>query len=92
MEQSNDSCSVRRRRSELARVLEALGFSPARARQSATLFAETHRDGVASHGLNRFPRFVRQIKAGIVRPDAEPVCAARSVRGSSGTGNSALAT
>jgi 3-dehydro-L-gulonate 2-dehydrogenase len=62
---------------ELARVLEDLGFSGARARQSATLFAETHRDGVASHGLNRFPRFVRQIKAGVVRPGAEPVCAAR---------------
>ena len=62
---------------ELTRVLEALGFSHERARHSATLFAETHRDGVASHGLNRFPRFVRQIKAGVVRPAAEPVCAAR---------------
>ena len=41
------------------------------------MFAETHRDGVASHGLNRFPRFVRQIKAGVVRPAAEPVCAAQ---------------
>jgi 3-dehydro-L-gulonate 2-dehydrogenase len=58
---------------ELTRVLEALEFQPARARQSAALFAETHQDGVTSHGLNRFPRFVRQIKAGIVRPDAEPV-------------------
>jgi 3-dehydro-L-gulonate 2-dehydrogenase len=62
---------------ELARVLGALGFSAERARQSATLFAETHQDGVASHGLNRFPRFVRQIKAGIVRPGAEPVLVAR---------------
>ena len=44
-----------------------------RARASATLFAETHRDGVATHGLNRFPRFVRQIKAGRVKPDASPV-------------------
>jgi 3-dehydro-L-gulonate 2-dehydrogenase len=63
--------------SELSRVLEALEFSAERARQSATLFAETHLDGVASHGLNRFPRFVRQIKAGVVRPEAEPVCTAR---------------
>jgi 3-dehydro-L-gulonate 2-dehydrogenase len=62
---------------ELTRVLEGLGFSGPRARASATLFAETHRDGVASHGLNRFPRFVRQIKAGVVRPDAEPACVAR---------------
>lgn len=59
---------------ELARVLQALGFTPERARQSAVLFAETHLDGVPSHGLNRFPRFVRQVRAGIVRVDAEPVC------------------
>lgn len=58
---------------ELTRVLEGLGFTNARAWRSATLFAETHQDGVVSHGLNRFPRFVRQIKAGIVRPDREPV-------------------
>ena len=58
--------------SELIRVLMSLGFSEARARQSATLFAETHLDGVASHGLNRFPRFVRQVRAGVVHVDAEP--------------------
>lgn len=62
---------------ELTRVLVALGFTEEKARRSATLFAETHQDGVISHGLNRFPRFVRQIKAGIVRPDAEPVAVAR---------------
>jgi len=58
--------------SELVRVLTSLGFSEARAHQSATLFAETHLDGVASHGLNRFPRFVRQVRAGVVHVDAEP--------------------
>ena len=63
--------------SELSRVLVALGFAADRARASATLFAETHRDGVATHGLNRFPRFVRQIKAGRVNVDASPVPVAR---------------
>jgi 3-dehydro-L-gulonate 2-dehydrogenase len=62
---------------ELSRVLVALGFADDRARASATLFAETHRDGVATHGLNRFPRLVRQIKAGRVKPDASPVPVAR---------------
>ena len=57
---------------ELSRILIALGFSEARALQSAELFAETHLDGVASHGLNRFPRFVRQIRAGVVDVNAEP--------------------
>jgi 3-dehydro-L-gulonate 2-dehydrogenase len=61
---------------ELTRVLVALGFSQARGRQSATLFAETHQDGVVSHGLNRFPRFARQIRDGIVRPGAEPTLVA----------------
>jgi 3-dehydro-L-gulonate 2-dehydrogenase len=57
---------------ELTRVLESLGFAPPRARQSATLFAETQLDGVASHGLNRFPRFVRQVRAGVVDVAAVP--------------------
>jgi 3-dehydro-L-gulonate 2-dehydrogenase len=63
--------------SELSRVLAALGFAEDRARACATLVAETHRDGVATHGLNRFPRLVRQIKAGRVKPDALPVAVAR---------------
>src|SRR5262245_45606299 len=57
---------------ELVRVLTALGFSEARARGSATLFTETQLDGVASHGLNRFPRFVKQVRAGVVNVNAEP--------------------
>jgi 3-dehydro-L-gulonate 2-dehydrogenase len=57
---------------ELTRVLVGLGFTEARARESATLFTETQLDGVASHGLNRFPRFVRQVRAGIVDVHAEP--------------------
>ena len=58
--------------SELSAVLVSLGFTPERARRSATIFAETQLDGVASHGLNRFPRFVRQIRAGVVDVRAEP--------------------
>jgi 3-dehydro-L-gulonate 2-dehydrogenase len=63
--------------SELSRVLTALGFAEERARECAALFTETQLDGVTSHGLNRFPRFVRQIKTGHVRPDAAPVALAR---------------
>lgn len=58
--------------SELTRVLAGLGFTPARAEACARLFSETQLDGVASHGLNRFPRFVRQIRAGVVDVNAEP--------------------
>jgi 3-dehydro-L-gulonate 2-dehydrogenase len=50
----------------LRRALVATGMEPDRASLSARLFAETSRDGVSSHGLNRFPRFMRGIARGIV--------------------------
>ena len=37
------------------------GMAAERADLCARLFAEASRDGVASHGLNRFPRFLRMI-------------------------------
>ena len=56
----------------LAAVLDKLGFAPDRARACARLFAETTRDGVYTHGFNRFPRFVATIRNGCVDPAAEP--------------------
>lgn len=50
----------------LARILEKNGMSAARAALCARLFADSSRDGVASHGLNRFPLFVRMIRAGTI--------------------------
>ena len=60
-------------RGELERVLVAVGFATARAALAARLFAEASLDGVASHGLNRFPRFIRQVKTGTVNPASDPV-------------------
>jgi 3-dehydro-L-gulonate 2-dehydrogenase len=57
--------------SQLAAVLRKLGFSETRAELSARLFAETTCDGVYSHGVNRFPRFVAMIRNGVVDPAAE---------------------
>ena len=57
---------------ELERVLAGLRFSPERAATCARLFAEASLDGVASHGLNRFPRFVEQARGGLVLVDAQP--------------------
>jgi 3-dehydro-L-gulonate 2-dehydrogenase len=59
----------------LAAVLRKLGFAADRATTGARLFAETTRDGVYTHGINRFPRYVAQIHAGTVIVDAEPKCA-----------------
>lgn len=54
------------------RVLERSGFESERAALCARLFADASRDGVASHGLNRFPHFIRMIGAGIVDVRARP--------------------
>jgi 3-dehydro-L-gulonate 2-dehydrogenase len=59
-------------RAEFKRVLLSLGFSEEKAAQCATIFAENSRDGVHSHGLNRFPTFVQYVKDGLIIPDAEP--------------------
>ena len=57
----------------LAAVLAKLGFTPDRAEACARLFAETTCDGVYTHGINRFPRFVATIRNRCVDPAAEPV-------------------
>ncbi len=58
--------------SRLAAVLRKLGVSAPRADLSARLFAETTCDGVYTHGVNRFSRFVAMIRNGTVDPAAEP--------------------
>jgi 3-dehydro-L-gulonate 2-dehydrogenase len=58
--------------SEFVRVLRSLGFDEERASRAARLFADASRDGVHSHGLNRFPLFVSAIEQGFVRMDGEP--------------------
>lgn len=44
------------------RVLASVGFVDERAQLCARLFAENQRDGVYSHGLNRFPGFVEGLR------------------------------
>lgn len=57
---------------EFKRVLISIGFSDSKADACATIFAENSRDGVYTHGLNRFPVFVQYVKDGLVKPNAEP--------------------
>jgi 3-dehydro-L-gulonate 2-dehydrogenase len=57
-------------------VLLKLDFEPPRAELCARLFAETDRDGIYSHGLNRFPKFVRSVRDGRVDPSATPALVA----------------
>jgi 3-dehydro-L-gulonate 2-dehydrogenase len=61
-------------RNEFSRVLTGIGFARTKAELCARIFAENSRDGVYSHGLNRFPVFVKMVREGIVDQDAEPEC------------------
>lgn len=76
----------------LFRILMKLGFGDARARKCAELFTQTTCDGIYTHGVNRFPRFVRTIQNGTVRVNASAECARRIGAlerwdGNSGPGN-----
>ena len=62
----------------LTGILTRIGFSPDRAAACARLFAETSRDGVDSHGVERFPRFLATIRNGSVDIHALPACIAQA--------------
>lgn len=56
----------------LKKAMQHLGLAEDRAALSARLFAETTRDGVYTHGLNRFPRFAAMVANGSINIHAEP--------------------
>src|SRR5215213_1063661 len=57
---------------QFKKILFKLSFTEEKAIICARLFAENSRDGVYSHGLNRFPVFIEFIEEGFVDPYAEP--------------------
>jgi 3-dehydro-L-gulonate 2-dehydrogenase len=59
-------------KAEFKRVLLKLNFTEAKADACARIFAENSRDGVYTHGLNRFPVFVQYVQEGLINPDAVP--------------------
>jgi 3-dehydro-L-gulonate 2-dehydrogenase len=56
----------------LHRATLHLGLTGDRAALCARLFAETTRDGVYTHGLDRFPRFAEMVANGCIDVHAEP--------------------
>jgi len=57
---------------EFRRVLLKNGFAEQQAALCARLFAETSRDGIYSHGLNRFPQFIRYVQQGYIHANEQP--------------------
>src|SRR5579863_2767785 len=62
---------------QLAAVLRRLGFAAGRSDECSRLFAETTCDGVYTHGINRFSRFVAMVRNGSIDANAEPVVVAQ---------------
>lgn len=53
---------------QLFTSLKKYGFTDSSAEILARTFMENSLDGVYTHGLNRFPRFIRQVRDGQVKP------------------------
>ena len=53
-------------------ILLRHSFDDRKAEICATIFAENSRDGVHSHGLNRFPVFIQQVRDGFIKVNEEP--------------------
>jgi 3-dehydro-L-gulonate 2-dehydrogenase len=59
-------------KAEFFRVLIRLGFTTERAYKCAEIFTLNSLEGVYSHGVYRFPRFVKNIREGFIKPDGVP--------------------
>ena len=64
--------------SEFYRTLTQNGFSTDKARTIAQVFMNNTLEGVYTHGVYRFPRFIEYTKKGYVKADHEAVCKNRA--------------
>lgn len=65
-------------KSAFLRILLKYGFTEERADKCAEIFTLNTLEGVYSHGINRFPRFIKNVKEGTVIPSAEPTLVSKS--------------
>jgi 3-dehydro-L-gulonate 2-dehydrogenase len=56
----------------LTGILLKYGFTKLRSLECASVFTDSSLDGIYTHGVNRFSRFVQYVKEGYVNPDAMP--------------------
>lgn len=57
---------------EFLRVLLKVGFTEPKANILARIFTENSTDGVYTHGVNRFPRFILYVKEKVISLNTEP--------------------
>jgi 3-dehydro-L-gulonate 2-dehydrogenase len=72
----NKSCTIRiqaaKMEEEFIRILLKFGFREDKAFVCAKVFTNNSLEGILSHGVNRFPRFVNYITKGHIDINAEP--------------------
>jgi 3-dehydro-L-gulonate 2-dehydrogenase len=59
-------------KAEFFRILLRLGFTTERAYKCAEIFSLNSLEGIYSHGVYRFPRFVRNVREEFINPNAIP--------------------
>jgi 3-dehydro-L-gulonate 2-dehydrogenase len=59
---------------EFYRILVKNKFPPDKAKACAEIFVSNAIDGVYSHSINRFAKFIQYVKEGYVNPEAEAIC------------------
>jgi 3-dehydro-L-gulonate 2-dehydrogenase len=64
--------SAEKMQKTLKNILLKHHFPKKRAEECATIFTQNSVDGIYTHGINRFPRFVQYIQKGYVIPEAKP--------------------
>jgi 3-dehydro-L-gulonate 2-dehydrogenase len=65
--------SIKDIESELVRIMVNYGFKSERAKTCASVFIGNSLDGVYSHGVNRFAKFIGLVKEGLIKADEIPV-------------------
>lgn len=59
-------------RSEFLKILKKTGFNDDKAERLTEIFLANSLEGVNSHGVNRFTRFINNVRDGYINPVAQP--------------------
>ena len=60
--------------SEFKRILLKYNFTESKASSLAQIYTVNSLEGVYTHGVNRFAKFIKYVIEGHIKPDKEPVC------------------
>ena len=65
-------------KSEFKRILQQHNFTEDKSEKIAQIYTDNSLEGVYTHGVNRFSKFIKYVIDGHIKPDSEPVCIHRA--------------